>query len=174
MSNCEQTAVSLLGMFPFTLAVCLKPEEMTSWPVHEHFTSTRGFGPSCASMRPGRRSSLKCCGKLVPVAWTISSRTFQISVGARSSSPSIGCRGTDGYCFANSVTRAIRSHSPRSSRRPVHHIPRRRRTYDSSHSAKLRQTWAQQLPSEPEELAWPNSNRQYMHICARTSSQIEL
>ena len=40
MSNCEQTAVCLLGMFPFTLAVCLKPEEMTSWPAHEHFTSS--------------------------------------------------------------------------------------------------------------------------------------
>jgi hypothetical protein len=39
MSNCEQTATCLLGMFPFTLAVCLKPVEMTLWPAHEHFTS---------------------------------------------------------------------------------------------------------------------------------------
>ena len=30
MSNCEQTAVCLFGMLPFTLAVCLRPEEMTS------------------------------------------------------------------------------------------------------------------------------------------------
>jgi hypothetical protein len=45
MSNCEQTAVCLLGMFPFTLAAYLKPEEMASWPAHEHLTSTGGSRP---------------------------------------------------------------------------------------------------------------------------------
>src|SRR4029077_4484665 len=31
----------------------------------------------------------------------------------------IGCRGTDGWCFANSGTRLIRSHSTRRLRNPV-------------------------------------------------------
>jgi len=30
MSNCDQTAAGRFGILPFTFAVCLRPEEMTS------------------------------------------------------------------------------------------------------------------------------------------------
>ena len=46
--------------------------------------------------------------------------TLQRSGPCCSSSPWIGCGGTDGWCFVHSATRPIRSHSTRSLWTPVH------------------------------------------------------
>src|SRR5580765_7748308 len=67
----------------------------------------------------------------------MSSRTFPISLGGRCSELLIGCRGTDGCCNANSVTRPIRSHSTRRLCNPVQPLARRGGRDDNESSTDL-------------------------------------